>query len=66
MEINGAKALIKSLEHENVDTIFGYPGGVVIPIYDELYQQDAVHHYLVRHEQAAHTLPMGMPGRPGK
>ena len=53
MEMSGAKALIKSLEYEHVDTIFGYPGGVVIPIYDELYQQDAIHHYLVRHEQAA-------------
>jgi acetolactate synthase-1/2/3 large subunit len=53
MEMSGAKALIKSLECENVDTIFGYPGGVVIPIYDELYQQDAIHHYLVRHEQGA-------------
>ncbi|MGZ4920045.1 MAG: biosynthetic-type acetolactate synthase large subunit [Halobacteriota archaeon] len=53
MQMNGAKALIKSLEHEHAYTVFGYPGGQVIPIYDELYQQDAVRHYLVRHEQAA-------------
>ena len=66
MEINGAKALIKSLEHENVDTIFGYPGGVVIPIYDELYQQDAVHHYLVRHEQAAAHAADGYARATGK
>ncbi|MGB8310699.1 MAG: biosynthetic-type acetolactate synthase large subunit [Halobacteriota archaeon] len=66
MEINGAKALIKSLEHENVDTIFGYPGGVVIPIYDELYQQDAIHHYLVRHEQAAAHAADGYARATGK
>ena len=53
MNLTGAKATIKSLEYENVDTIFGIPGGVIIPIYDELYQQDAITHYLVRHEQAA-------------
>jgi acetolactate synthase-1/2/3 large subunit len=66
MEISGAKALIKSLEYENVDTIFGYPGGVVIPIYDELYQQDAVHHYLVRHEQAAAHAADGYARATGK
>ncbi len=53
MQMNGAKALLKSLEHEHATTIFGYPGGTVIPIYDELYQQEAIRHYLVRHEQAA-------------
>ncbi len=53
MQMNGAKALIKSLEHEHAYTVFGYPGGQVIPIYDELYQQETVRHYLVRHEQAA-------------
>ena len=53
MYLSGAKAVIKSLEYEHVDTIFGIPGGVIIPIYDELYQQDAITHYLVRHEQAA-------------
>jgi len=66
MEMSGAKALIKSLEHENVDTIFGYPGGVVIPIYDELYQQDAIHHYLVRHEQAAAHAADGYARATGK
>jgi acetolactate synthase-1/2/3 large subunit len=66
MEISGAKALIKSLEYENVDTIFGYPGGVVIPIYDELYQQDAIHHYLVRHEQAAAHAADGYARATGK
>ena len=51
-KIPGARALIKSLEAEGVDTIFGYPGGVVLPIYDELYES-SIRHILVRHEQAA-------------
>lgn len=49
---NGAKILIESLVHEGVDTIFGYPGGTVLPIYDELYDS-SLRHILVRHEQAA-------------
>ena len=50
--ISGAKALIRSLEHEGVSTIFGYPGGQILPTYDELYDSD-IRHILVRHEQAA-------------
>lgn len=52
-KIPGARALIKSLDAEGVDTIFGYPGGVVLPIYDELYDSSIIRHILVRHEQAA-------------
>jgi len=52
MRITGAAALIKSLEMEGVDVIFGYPGGVVLPIYDALYDSK-VRHILVRHEQCA-------------
>ena len=48
----GAKLLIESLQREGVDTIFGYPGGSVLPIYDELYDSP-LRHILVRHEQAA-------------
>ncbi|MFA6672855.1 MAG: thiamine pyrophosphate-binding protein, partial [Methanoculleus sp.] len=48
----GARTLIEALQREGVDTIFGYPGGVVLPIYDELYDS-SVRHILVRHEQAA-------------
>jgi len=48
----GARILIESLQHEGVETIFGYPGGVVLPIYDELYDS-SIRHILVRHEQAA-------------
>ena len=50
--ISGAKALIECLQSEGVDTIFGYPGGVLLPLYDELYDAD-IRHILVRHEQGA-------------
>ncbi|MDD1720360.1 MAG: biosynthetic-type acetolactate synthase large subunit [Methanoregulaceae archaeon] len=49
---SGAKILIEGLRREGVETIFGYPGGVVLPIYDELYDSP-LRHILVRHEQAA-------------
>ncbi|MBU4315909.1 MAG: biosynthetic-type acetolactate synthase large subunit [Proteobacteria bacterium] len=52
MKLSGAKILMKVLKDEGVDTIFGYPGGAVIDIYDELAQTD-IKHILVRHEQAA-------------
>jgi len=48
----GARTLIEALQREGADTIFGYPGGVVLPIYDELYDS-SIRHILVRHEQAA-------------
>ena len=52
--INGSEAVIKSLLAEGVDTIFGYPGGAIMPIYDALYDYDQeVTHYLTRHEQGA-------------
>ncbi len=51
-KMSGAKAVIESLYHENVEVIFGYPGGQVLPLYDELYDAN-IRHILVRHEQAA-------------
>ncbi len=54
LKITGAQALIKSLVEENVNTIFGYPGGAIMPIYDALYDYtDSINHVLVRHEQGA-------------
>jgi len=53
MKISGAKAFIKCLQEQGVDTIFGFPGGAVIELYDELNKTDVVKHVLVRHEQAA-------------
>lgn len=53
-ETKGAKIVIESLLAENVDTIFGYPGGAIMPIYDVLYDyQDQINHILTRHEQGA-------------
>lgn len=50
--LSGAKILLKTLESLGVDTIFGYPGGIVLNVYDELSKQKAIKHYLMRHEQA--------------
>ena len=51
--MTGAKAVINTLESLGVDTIFGYPGGIVLALYDELYNQKDIKHVLVRHEQSA-------------
>jgi acetolactate synthase-1/2/3 large subunit len=50
---SGAEVLLRALVDQGVDVIFGYPGGAVLPIYDALFQQNAIRHILVRHEQAA-------------
>lgn len=52
-ELTGAEITVRCLQKEGVDYIFGYPGGAVLYIYDELFKQDKVKHVLVRHEQAA-------------
>ncbi len=53
MELTGAEITIRCLQEEGVEYVFGYPGGAVLFIYDELFKQDRVKHVLVRHEQAA-------------
>ena len=53
MELSGAEILIKCLQAEKVEYVFGYPGGAVLFIYDELFKQNKVKHVLVRHEQGA-------------
>ena len=63
--ISGAKALIECLYAEGVDTIFGYPGGVLLPLYDELYDAD-IRHILVRHEQCAAHAADGYARATGK
>jgi acetolactate synthase-1/2/3 large subunit len=52
-ELSGAEIVVKCLQEEGVEYVFGYPGGAVLFIYDELFKQDKVRHVLVRHEQAA-------------
>jgi acetolactate synthase-1/2/3 large subunit len=51
--LTGAEIVLRALADQGVDLIFGYPGGAVLPIYDELHKQDRLRHYLVRHEQGA-------------
>ena len=67
MEMNGAQAIIEALIEEGVDTIFGYPGGGIMPFYDELYKNgDKINHILVRHEQAAVHAAEGYARSSGK
>ena len=66
-KIKGAEALLLSLIAEGTDTIFGYPGGQVIPIYDHLYHHtDRLHHILTRHEQGAVHAAQGYARATGK
>ena len=65
--ISGAEAVIRCLIKENVDVLFGYPGGAIMPVYDELYKfQDKVHHILTRHEQGATHAAQGYARSTGK
>ena len=65
--ISGSEALLRSLLAEGVDTIFGYPGGAVIPVYDSLYDyKDKIKHVLVRHEQGATHAAQGYARVSGK
>ena len=58
--ITGSEALMRSLEHEGVKTIFGYPGGAIMPVYDALFDhKDSLNHILVRHEQGAAHAAQG-------
>ena len=66
MKATGAQALISSLKQEGVEVIFGFPGGVVIPIYDCLYDCKEIRHILVRHEQGAAHAADGYARASGK
>ena len=66
-KISGAKALIESMLHEGVDTIFGYPGGAIMPAFDALYDyNDKINHILTRHEQGATHAAQGYARVSGK
>ena len=66
--LSGADMLIRSLQDEGIEYIYGYPGGAALHIYDALFRQDKVKHILVRHEQAAvhmadgYARATGLPG----
>ena len=65
--ISGAEAMMRSLENQGVDVLFGYPGGAIMPTYDALYDhKDKMHHILVRHEQAAVHAAQGYARVSGK
>ena len=66
-KISGAEALMRSLEHEGVDILFGYPGGAIMPTYDALYDhKETLNHILVRHEQGAVHAAQGYARVSGK
>ncbi len=65
-ELNGAEVVLQALADNGVDTIFGYPGGAVLPIYDALFKQDVIKHILVRHEQGAAHAAEGYARSTGK
>ncbi len=65
-QMTGAKMVVKALKDQGVETVFGYPGGAVLPIYDEIFQQNDIRHILVRHEQAAVHAAEGYARSTGK
>jgi len=66
MQISGAQMVIEALLAEGVDTVFGYPGGAIMNVYDEIYKQDGFQHILTRHEQAAVHAAEGYSKASGK
>lgn len=65
--VSGAEAVIKCLLAEGIDTIYGYPGGAIMPVYDELYKyREQLHHVLTRHEQGATHAAQGYARATGK
>ena len=67
LHISGAEAVVRCLLAEGADLIYGYPGGAIMPVYDELYKfQDQLHHVLTRHEQGATHAAQGFARTSGK
>ena len=65
-QMTGAKIVVRALKDQGVDTVFGYPGGAALPIYDEIFQQNDIRHVLVRHEQGAIHAAEGYARSTGK
>ena len=65
-KLNGSEIIIKCLLEAGVDTVFGYPGGAVLPIYDELFKQNKLKHVLVRQEGGAVHMAEGYARSTGK
>ena len=65
-QMTGAQIVVQALKDQGVDTVFGYPGGAVLPIYDEIFLQNEIRHIIVRHEQAATHAAEGYARSTGK
>ena len=67
LHISGAEAVVRCLLAEGADLVYGYPGGAIMPIYDELFKfQNKLHHVLTRHEQGATHAAQGFARTSGK
>jgi len=64
--MTGAQMVVQALKDQGVEVVFGYPGGAVLPIYDEIFQQNQIRHILVRHEQGATHMAEGYARSTGK
>ncbi len=65
-QMSGARMVVQALKDQGVEVVFGYPGGAVLPIYDEIFQQNDIRHVLVRHEQGAVHMAEGYARSTGK
>ena len=65
-QMTGARMVVQALRDQGVEVVFGYPGGAVLPIYDEIFQQNDIRHILVRHEQGAIHMAEGYARSTGK
>ncbi|MEO1600440.1 MAG: acetolactate synthase 3 large subunit [Pseudomonadota bacterium] len=66
LEMTGAEMVVRALKDQGVEVVFGYPGGAVLPIYDEIFKQNDIRHILVRHEQGATHMAEGYARSTGK
>ncbi len=66
MQLTGSQIVIECLKEQGVDTVFGYPGGTILNIYDELYSHPEIHHILTSHEQGAAHAADGYARATGK
>jgi len=66
LEMTGAEMVVRALRDQGVEVVFGYPGGAVLPIYDEIFKQNDIRHILVRHEQGATHMAEGYARSTGK
>src|SRR5579871_2362484 len=66
MKMTGAEMVVRAILDQGTDTVFGYPGGAILPVYDALFRQNRLRHVLVRHEQAAAHAAEGYARSTGK